>query len=248
MAKKRIREWRPDRRRNRKRVPPPTTGWPRAELARLLKLAPGTIGKYIKAGMLPGVEFRGTATRYQRVHLLRLLAVRYLRSQGYAETRRIKAVMDRWTSEQLETWVLSHRHTPAIAAALQASDPNQVAAGGAAVGSDAGEANGATHVSVNQAALSSNQQTPGGIAPASAAAVTNPASADRAPALGGAAQVNGQQLASDRAVPGAMQLVSAMLHAETWQQIHVGAGVMVAWRTDADPAAKELVKRLIAAV
>lgn len=198
--------------------------------------------------MLPGVEFRGTATRYQRVHLLRLLAIRYLRSQGYAETRRIKAVMDRWTSEQLEKWVLSHRHTPAITAALQASEPNQAAARGAVVGSDAGGANGVTHVSVSQTALS-NQQTPGGIAPASAAvAATNPPGADRAATLGGAAQVNGQQLATDRAAPSALQVANAMLNAETWQQVHVGAGVMVAWRTDADPAAKELVKRLMAAV
>lgn len=220
MGKKRVRYWRtPDTRKNRKRAAPPTTGWLRAELAEMLNIAPGTIGRYIKLGMLPSVEFRGTATRYQRVHLLRLLAIRHLRSEGFAERRQVKETMDSWTSERLERWVLSHRHSESITAALKASAPNP-------------------------SAPSSEPAAP----PAGAASTSNPPGDEHsALAARDMSQVN---VRTDATVgfTGALQLANAMLNAETWQQVHVGAGVMVAWRTDADPAAKELVKRLIAAV
>lgn len=220
MGKKRVRYWRtPDTRKHRKRVAPPTTGWLRAELAEMLNIAPGTIGRYIKLGMLPSVEFRGTATRYQRVHLLRLLAIRHLRSEGFAERRQVKETMDSWTSERLERWVLSHRHSESITAALQASAPNPIAPSPGAAATPAGGA---------AAPKSVHDEHP--------AAVARDMS-----------QVNGPPDATALAA-GALQLANAMLHAETWQQVPVGAGVLIAWRTDADPAAKELVKRLIAAV
>lgn len=244
---KRIREWRPDRRRHRTRVKAPTTGWLRTELAQMLRIAPSTIGKYIKAGLLPGVEFRGTATRYQRVHLIRLLAIRHLRSIGVAERHRVKARMDRLSSEQLEAWVLSHAHSPAIVAALTVSHPsNATSTMDAAASLPATQATAASpglrvvHSPNDAARLGGSGAAP------DVRAVSSASDGSASAGQGAASLGSGASGASPNDSP--TGLADAMLNAEIWQQVHVGAGVVVSWRTDADVTAKALVKRLLAAV
>lgn len=106
---------------------PPTRGWLKSDLAALLQLSPTTVTKYVVAGLLPKTTFRGTATRYQREHLIRLLAIRELRAQGIVSLTRIKALLSDATPEQLETWVLSRPQTEAVVAAL-ASDASDTGA------------------------------------------------------------------------------------------------------------------------
>lgn len=81
-------------------------------------MSPTTVTKYVVAGVLPRTTFRGTATRYQREHLIRLLAVRELRSQGVVNLANIKAHLATFTATQLEQWVLSRPQSPRVLAAL----------------------------------------------------------------------------------------------------------------------------------
>lgn len=81
-------------------------------------MSPTTVTKYVVAGVLPRTTFRGTATRYQREHLIRLLAIRELRSQGVVNLANIKAHLATFTATQLEQWVLSRPQSPQVLAAL----------------------------------------------------------------------------------------------------------------------------------
>jgi hypothetical protein len=56
----------------------PKTGWTLRELAGLVRIAPRTLRLYLKSGVVPVPPFKGAATRYQRPHLLRLVAARRL--------------------------------------------------------------------------------------------------------------------------------------------------------------------------
>lgn len=106
MAARRTREWRRDYRRGRKRLPPPTRGWLKPELAALVYTRPSTISRYIKQRLIPAPVFRGTATRYQRIHLLSLLAIRSLRANGVTYIADLKKWLDRMTATELNAWVL----------------------------------------------------------------------------------------------------------------------------------------------
>ena len=83
-----------DQGRIRLKRPKPKTGWVMAELAALTGLRPRTIRYYVDHGVLERPEFRGTATRYQRTHLLRLLAIQRLRREGVPNLAVIKQPID----------------------------------------------------------------------------------------------------------------------------------------------------------
>jgi DNA-binding transcriptional MerR regulator len=119
MARKRA--WRPDLRKHRVRRPAATEGWGIAELATLVTLSPQTIKSYVRRGLLAKVEFRGTATRYPRGHLLRLLAIRYLQLEGPTDFLSIRRQLDTWAPADLEAWVLKRTVRPDVLAALRGS-------------------------------------------------------------------------------------------------------------------------------
>jgi DNA-binding transcriptional MerR regulator len=100
---------------------PPAEGWPIAELAKLSGLAAATIKNYVKLGLLAPVVFRGTATRYPRAHLLRLLAIRHLKLDGYFDLKAIRRKLDTWGPVELEAWVLQRGARPKVINALRAA-------------------------------------------------------------------------------------------------------------------------------
>lgn len=73
--------WSSSRRRRRVRRHVPTEGWLLAELAPLAGVQLRTVQSYLERGALPSAKFYGTATRYGRPFLLRLLAIKRLRSE-----------------------------------------------------------------------------------------------------------------------------------------------------------------------
>jgi DNA-binding transcriptional MerR regulator len=107
--------------RGRKRGPrrrTPLTGWTLAQLAELAQVAPRTIGEYTRRGLMTSPQFRGTATRYQRAHLLRLLAIRGMKNDGTASIKAIKLRLETMGQAELERWVLSRPLEPHVASAL----------------------------------------------------------------------------------------------------------------------------------
>ena len=60
------------------------TGWLISELAALTQTPPRTLRYYQSIRLLPSLAFRGTSTRYQRVHLLRVLAIQRLKAERVA--------------------------------------------------------------------------------------------------------------------------------------------------------------------
>ena len=119
MPKKRFRTTRSvDTRKHRQRTPPPTIGWFKPELAAMVGISPGTITKYVVAGVLPRATFRGRATRYQREHLVRLLAIRELRARGVVALTRVKAALDELNGEEMEALALARLPSPTVLGAL----------------------------------------------------------------------------------------------------------------------------------
>jgi DNA-binding transcriptional MerR regulator len=235
MPKKRTRLTRsPDLRTRRKRTAPPTVGWLKSELAKLAHVAPTTIAKYVKAGLLPSAEFRGTATRYTRVHLLRLLAIRYLRAEGLMPLQRIKNLLARMTAEQLEMLVVSRTKAPALLAALREGGTS----GASEVNPHASNAQGLeAHLlpSIGNDAIYPNEprSTTRGVEDAELAEWLSP---------------NGEASVREPSPGNGAPLANAMLLAETWQHVQLAPGVVLSWKTDASASSKGLVQRLVSSV
>jgi hypothetical protein len=109
----------PDRRRNRVRRPPPKEGFLVRDLARLAGVAVPTVKRYVKHGLLAPVPFYGTATRYPRDYLVRVLALRYWRAAGSKTLAELRRRLDGVTWTEMESWVLSHPLAPDTAAELR---------------------------------------------------------------------------------------------------------------------------------
>lgn len=107
-----------DSRRNRDRKPPPKQGVTMVELAQLSGVAAVTIKTYIHRGLLGRVKFYGSATRYPRGHLVRLLAIRFCRAQGMRQLDEIRRKLDAWAPADMEHWILEHPLAPTTLAAL----------------------------------------------------------------------------------------------------------------------------------
>jgi DNA-binding transcriptional MerR regulator len=100
-----------------------------AELVPLAGLGARAIRYYLERNLLPRPKFYGTATRYKRDHLLRLLAIRRLRAEdmSLAEIKRRLATLSSIELERLATDELPPGPTadalmtsPTIAAAVAA--------------------------------------------------------------------------------------------------------------------------------
>jgi DNA-binding transcriptional MerR regulator len=128
----------PDRRRNRVRRPPPREGFLVRDLARLAGVAVPTLKRYVKYGLLAPVPFYGTATRYPRDYLVRVLALRYWRAAGSKTLAELRRRLDGVTWAEMESWVLSHplaadtaaelRKMPSSAAPAKGVQPAQISA------------------------------------------------------------------------------------------------------------------------
>jgi DNA-binding transcriptional MerR regulator len=102
----------------RPKTPAPKNGWLLAELAGLTGLPISTLRYYVQQGLLRPAEFRGTATRYQRPELLRLLGIMRLKSEGKSTLAEKQRRLDAMSSGDLEQWLRSGPLAPTAAAAL----------------------------------------------------------------------------------------------------------------------------------
>jgi DNA-binding transcriptional MerR regulator len=114
-------------RRNKKRRPPgyvrpsrakPKTGWTVQHLASLVGVAPTTIRLYVKSGVVPHPAFKGSATRYERSHLLRLAAARRMMQTGKWTLAGVYTELQKASAAQLESFVIEGSPSQALATAL----------------------------------------------------------------------------------------------------------------------------------
>jgi DNA-binding transcriptional MerR regulator len=79
-----------------------------------------TLRHYITRGLLQPLALRGTATRYSRRELLRLLKMLQLKSEsvGRVTLSALKRALDAHSNAELEAWVLTQRLSPELARAL----------------------------------------------------------------------------------------------------------------------------------
>jgi DNA-binding transcriptional MerR regulator len=124
-------------------------GWVLAELAALTGQPRRTIRYYVEQGLLGRPEFRGTATRYQRTHLLRLLAIQRLKSEGVPTLSAIKQRIDAAGDAELLAAVSARPPSTAVATALGlpvtgaapvSAQSSSMVTGGAAAAAGEGEA------------------------------------------------------------------------------------------------------------
>lgn len=114
-------------RRSRPKTPAPKTGWVIAELSQLTGLPIRRIRYYAAEDLIRPLELRGTATRYQRRELLRLLALPLLRPDGQFRLAEIKRKLDLLGETDLERLVTSKPLSAAVAAALGVAASNDTA-------------------------------------------------------------------------------------------------------------------------
>ena len=94
-----------EKRTSRPRTPAPTTGWLIRELVQMTDLSVRTLRNYVTRGLLTPTEFRGTATRYQRREVLRLLAIMRARKETKLTLDEIKRRLDAPPESELEAWL-----------------------------------------------------------------------------------------------------------------------------------------------
>lgn len=104
--------------RTRPRTPAPKVGWVISDLAKLTGMPVRRIRYYVEHGLIRPLEFRGTATRYQRHELLRLLAVPLVRTAATRTLAALKRALDVLGDAELERLVVSHPLPPDVSAAL----------------------------------------------------------------------------------------------------------------------------------
>jgi DNA-binding transcriptional MerR regulator len=110
----------------------PKTGWSLRELAALAGVSARTVRLYLHSEVLPRPPFKGSATRYQRRELLRLCAIRHLRSTEKLELKAIRARLNALTAPELEALVVRSLPAGKLAAALGVQPAPPAAANAAA--------------------------------------------------------------------------------------------------------------------
>jgi DNA-binding transcriptional MerR regulator len=114
----------PERRRPKRRgyVRPsrakPKTGWTLRELAALSATTVRTIRLYLQRGVLPRPRFMASATRYQRRHLVSLLAIRRLRAAERLTLTAIRTRLQLLSDPDLEAFATEGPLVAPVAAAL----------------------------------------------------------------------------------------------------------------------------------
>jgi DNA-binding transcriptional MerR regulator len=124
IVRKRNRYTRGRAKRSRPKTPAPKTGWLIGELAELSAIPIRTIRYYVEQRLLRPTEFRGTATRYERRELLRLLATMRARRETRLKLSEIRKRLDTLGDSELESWLRQQPLPPAAAALLAATSPH----------------------------------------------------------------------------------------------------------------------------
>ncbi len=109
--------------RPRRRSKAKREGWLIGELAALVGATPRALRHYVECGVLPAPVFRGKATRYQRVHLLRLVALLHWRATEELPLSQARERLDAVASNQLEGYVWSLPLRDELLTLLHQRDP-----------------------------------------------------------------------------------------------------------------------------
>jgi DNA-binding transcriptional MerR regulator len=118
MVRKRDAHTRWRAKRTRPKTAAPTNGWGITELSKLSQVPVRRLRDYVARDLLEPLEFRGTATRYPRRALLRLLAIVRLRAESGRKLVEIKRWLDALGDKELETWLQTGPVPPLAAGAL----------------------------------------------------------------------------------------------------------------------------------
>ena len=118
MVRIRSRYTRERAKRTRPKTPAPKNGWLIAELAHLSQLPVRRIRNYLEHRLIAPTEFRGTATRYPRRELMRVLGIARLRAETGANLAEIKRKLDELGERDLEAWLQTQPLPLPAAAAL----------------------------------------------------------------------------------------------------------------------------------
>ena len=90
------------------------------QVSEVIGATPRTIRNWIKMGMVPRPLFRGSATRYERVHLVRLLAIKKLRSD-FLYPHEIRSEVAQASPELLEAWARAADFSGILSAPAEAA-------------------------------------------------------------------------------------------------------------------------------
>jgi DNA-binding transcriptional MerR regulator len=104
--------------RSRPKTPAPKTGWVIAELSRISGVPVRRLRDYVFRDLIQPIERRGTATRYARGQLVRLMAIKRLRAELDLTLADIKREMDAKGERELEAWILTGPLPSTVLAAL----------------------------------------------------------------------------------------------------------------------------------
>lgn len=103
--------------RSRPKTPAPKTGLLMADLARITGMPVRRLRDYVFRDLIQPIERRGTATRYHRSQLVRVMAIKRMRAESELELAEIRRRMDAMGENELEAWILTG---PLPAAVLEA--------------------------------------------------------------------------------------------------------------------------------
>jgi len=118
MVRKHYAHWRWRSTRSRPKKPAPKDGWVIADLSRITGIPVRRIRYYVERGFIRPLEVRGTATRYPRRDLLRLLAISHIRTEKTWKLEALGRELDTLGEAELERLVTSKPLPPEATAAL----------------------------------------------------------------------------------------------------------------------------------
>lgn len=118
MVRKHTVHWRKRSTRRRPTTPAPKGGWVIADLARITGIPVRRIRYYVERDLIQPLEIRGSATRYPRTDLLRLLAIPLVRTDKTRNLDALRREFERLGEAELEHLVTSNPLSPPAIAAL----------------------------------------------------------------------------------------------------------------------------------
>ena len=107
--------------RSRPKTKAPTSGWLLADLSRITGMSIRRLRDYVFRDLIQPIERRGTATRYDRAQLVRLMAIKRLRAESELELADIRRRMDAMGERELEAWLANGPLPPSVLEALGGS-------------------------------------------------------------------------------------------------------------------------------
>lgn len=118
MVRKHSRWARSRMKRSRPKTPAPKNGWVMSELSQITGMSVRRLRDYVFRDLIQPLERRGTATRYPRSQLVRVMAIKRMRAESGLELAVIKRRMDAMGERELEAWILTAPLPDAVTRAL----------------------------------------------------------------------------------------------------------------------------------